>query len=142
MWTSEVGPHPTQVPSRAPSRELRNNVLEHDKGVCDVGLAHHRSRQGPSGHRPKLKPDTELRVKVQAKPSLKWSPEQITAHLRILWPDQPERHLRHETIYRALARWSSKCANTSGTGKAASSPATATSPLWPPSWTAAPACCG
>ncbi|MGX1480859.1 UNVERIFIED_CONTAM: IS30 family transposase [Streptomyces canus] len=33
---------------------------------------------------------------------MEWSPEQIAAHLRTRWPDRPERHLCHETIYRAL----------------------------------------
>lgn len=50
----------------------------------------------------KLRLDPELRAEVQAKLDLEWSPEQIAAHLRALWPDQPERHLCHESIYRAL----------------------------------------
>ncbi|MDX2565268.1 IS30 family transposase [Streptomyces sp. TX20-6-3] len=87
------------------SRELRRNVLEHDKGVYDADLAHHRSRQrAERPRRPKLKPDAELRAVVQAKLDLEWSPEQIAAHLRALWPNRPERHLCHETVYRALCQ--------------------------------------
>jgi len=49
------------------SRELRRNMLEHDKGVYDADMAHHRSRERacrPS--RPKLQTDAELRAEVQA----------------------------------------------------------------------------
>ncbi|GLW75489.1 IS30 family transposase [Kitasatospora phosalacinea] len=85
------------------SRELRRNTLDHDRGIYAADLAHHRSRKrGSRPHRPKLQNDAALRAEVQAKLHLEWSPEQIAAHLRVLWPDQPERHLCHETIYRAL----------------------------------------
>ncbi|MFD9053382.1 transposase [Streptomyces zaomyceticus] len=86
------------------SRELRRNMLEHDQGLYDADLALHRSRQrGERPRRPKLRLDAELRAEVQAKLDLEWSPEQIAAHLRALWPERPNRrHLCHETIYRAL----------------------------------------
>ncbi len=68
-------------------------MLEHDKGLYDADLAHHRSRQrGERPRRPKLRLDAGLRAEVQAKLD-EWSPEQIAAHLRALWPDRPERHL-------------------------------------------------
>ncbi|MFJ9752808.1 helix-turn-helix domain-containing protein [Streptomyces chartreusis] len=45
------------------SRELRRNVLEHDKGVYDADLAHHRSRQRiERPRRPKLRLDNDLRA--------------------------------------------------------------------------------
>lgn len=85
------------------SRELRRNTLKHDQGVYDADMAHHRSRaRGARPRRPKLRLDHELRAEVQARLDLEWSPEQIAAHLRALWPERPERHLCHETIYRAL----------------------------------------
>jgi IS30 family transposase len=31
-----------------------------------------------------------------------WSPRQIARTLRRMWPDQPERHVSHETIYNAI----------------------------------------
>lgn len=78
-------------------------MLEHDKGVYDADLAHHRSRQrAERPRRPRLRLDAELRTEVQARLDLEWSPEQIATHLRALWPERPERHLCHETIYRAL----------------------------------------
>ncbi|WP_392757295.1 IS30 family transposase [Streptomyces sp. LN590] len=85
------------------SRELRRNSLPHDNGIYDADLAHHRSRER-SGRprRVKLAADPELKAEVQAKLNLEWSPEQIAAHLRAVWPDRPERHLCHESIYRAL----------------------------------------
>lgn len=32
----------------------------------------------------------------------RWSPQQIAAHLRVLYPDQPEMRVSHETIYQAI----------------------------------------
>ncbi|MFJ1954648.1 IS30 family transposase [Streptomyces microflavus] len=91
---------------RAPStvsRELRRNSLPHDNGIYDADLAHHRSlERNGRPRRVKLAADHELKAEVQAKLNLEWSPEQIAAHLRALWPDRPERHLCHEAIYRAL----------------------------------------
>jgi IS30 family transposase len=46
--------------------------------------------------------DLPLRALVQAKLELEWSPEQIAAWLRTTFPDRPDRHLCHETIYQAL----------------------------------------
>jgi len=39
---------------------------------------------------------------VTEKLELEWSPEQIAAHLRAAFPDQPSWHVCHETIYQAL----------------------------------------
>lgn len=44
----------------------------------------------------------ELREFVQARLDEKWSPEQIANILRRDFPDRPEMHVTHETIYRAL----------------------------------------
>ncbi|MDQ0938446.1 IS30 family transposase [Streptomyces sp. V1I1] len=95
---SRLGRAPSTV-----SRELRRNSLPHDYGIYDADLAHHRCRERAGRpRRAKLAADPELRVEVQAKLDLEWSPEQIAAHLRGRWPDRPERHLCHESIYRAL----------------------------------------
>ncbi|WP_457921048.1 IS30 family transposase [Streptomyces justiciae] len=91
---------------RAPStvsRELRRNSRPHDYGRYDADLAHHRGRERAGRpRRSKLSADPELKAEVQSKLDLEWSPEQIAAHLRARWPDRSERHLCHETIYRAL----------------------------------------
>ena len=87
------------------SRELRRNTLSHDKGVYDANLAQARARaRGARPGRARLATDEELRSVVQAKLELEWSPEQIAAHLREVFPDRPDRQLCHETIYQALYR--------------------------------------
>ena len=56
-------------------------------------------------HRPKVRKlaaDPVLRAHVQARLSQQWSPEQIAHTLPQVFPDQPERHIVHETIYQAL----------------------------------------
>ncbi|MGW3667202.1 IS30 family transposase [Streptomyces sp. NPDC005141] len=95
--------HRLSGPGATVSRELRRNSRPHDYGRYDADLAHHRCRER-SGRprRAKLATDLELRAEVQAKLDLEWSPEQIAEHLRRRWPERPERHLCHESIYRAL----------------------------------------
>ncbi|MFF2469520.1 IS30 family transposase [Streptomyces mirabilis] len=95
---SRLGRAPSTV-----SRELRRNSRPHDNGIYDADLAHDRCRERAGRpRRAKLAADPELRAEVQAKLVLEWSPEQIAAHLRARWPDRSERHLCHESIYRAL----------------------------------------
>ena len=58
---------------------------------------------GPGGSaQARLQHDRALREVVQAKLELEWSPQQIAAHLRVAYPDRPDWHLCHETIYQAL----------------------------------------
>lgn len=85
------------------SRELRRNLRPHDQHGYDGDLAHARARQ--RARRPRqgrLHRDHELRELVQTKLELEWSPEQIAAYLRQAYPDRPDWHLCHETIYQAL----------------------------------------
>ncbi len=84
------------------SRELRRNRLPHDRHY-DADLAHVRARE--RARRPRhgrLNRDGELRAVVQAKLEQEWSPEQIAGYLRAEFPDRPDWHLCHETIYQAL----------------------------------------
>lgn len=46
--------------------------------------------------------DDGLRAVVQEKLGLEWSPEQISARLRLEHPGHPGWHICHETIYQAL----------------------------------------
>lgn len=63
-------------------------------------LAHARAREGaPRPRRNRLSLDEQLRQIVQAKLELEWSLEQIAAHLRSEYPDRPDWHLCHETIW-------------------------------------------
>ncbi|MGW0500501.1 IS30 family transposase [Streptomyces sp. NPDC003007] len=50
----------------------------------------------------KISQDPELRAAVQAGLSERWSPEQICHALRRQFPDRPEMHVVHETVYQAL----------------------------------------
>jgi len=84
------------------SRELRRNTAEHDRGY-DGDLAHARARERlRRPRRGRLLIDQQLRELVEAKLELEWSPEQIAAWLRVAFPDQPQWHVCHETIYQAL----------------------------------------
>jgi transposase len=78
---------------RAPStvsRELRRNMRPHDQGIYDADLAHARARASARRERAgKLVRDDALRILVQAKLELDWSPQQIAAWLRTAYPDRP-----------------------------------------------------
>jgi IS30 family transposase len=50
----------------------------------------------------KLAGNDRLRAEVQTRLEAEHSPEQITARLRVDFPDDPEMRVSHETIYRAL----------------------------------------
>jgi IS30 family transposase len=85
------------------SRELRRHLRPHDRGIYDGDLAHARARErSRRPRRPLLSREPELRQIVQDKLKEEWSPAQIAAHLRETYPDRPEWHLCHETIYQAL----------------------------------------
>ncbi|WP_344982022.1 IS30 family transposase [Streptosporangium fragile] len=55
-----------------------------------------RSKEG------KVRRDSELKTYIQLRLNQRWSPEQISQDLRTAFPDEPERHLAHETIYQAI----------------------------------------
>lgn len=46
-----------------------------------------------------LAPDSELFQVIHSMLAKGWSPQQIAARLKDYWPDNPERHVSHETIY-------------------------------------------
>ncbi|OKI40106.1 hypothetical protein A6A29_40080 [Streptomyces sp. TSRI0281] len=50
----------------------------------------------------KIGRNTALRDFIQDGLDRKWSPEQICESLRRTFPDQPQMHVVHETIYQAL----------------------------------------
>jgi len=95
-----------QIIGRSPStvsREVRRNMLSHDGGRYDGDLAHARARQrARRPRRNRLSQDEQLRRVVQSLLEQEWSPEQISAHLRHTYPEQPSWHLCPETIYQAL----------------------------------------
>lgn len=96
---TELGRSPATV-----SRELRRNL--------DMGSGQYRpfaaqrlagGRRARPG-RGKLVRDPVLRQFVQQRLGKRWSPEQISAALRVEFPDKPARHVVHETIYQATYR--------------------------------------
>jgi IS30 family transposase len=93
----ELGRSPSTI-----SRELRRNTADHDRSY-DGDLAHARARErARRPRRGRLLVDHELRAHVEAKLELEWSPEQIAGWLRTTFPDRPDWHVCHETIYQAL----------------------------------------
>lgn len=93
----ELGRNPATV-----SREIRRNA---DPGT---GAYHpHRAQQRAAVRRArskegKLRRNPELRELVQQRLNRRWSPEQISRVLREEFPDRPEMHIAHETIYQSL----------------------------------------
>jgi IS30 family transposase len=84
------------------SRELRRNA-DPAGGAYHPYAAHRRAAGRRARPRPgKLAIDVELRTMVQELLDRRWSPEQISQHLRRIYPNQPERHLVPETIYQAI----------------------------------------
>jgi IS30 family transposase len=85
------------------SRDLRRHLRPHARGIYDGDLAHARARERlRRPRRPLLSREPEQRKIVQDMLKQEGSPAQIAAHLRETYPDRPEWHLCHETIYHAL----------------------------------------
>jgi IS30 family transposase len=57
---------------------------------------------GPPHRVPKLHADSVLFQVVRHQLSLLWSQQQIARTLRLLWSDNPEKSVSHETIYNAI----------------------------------------
>lgn len=98
---SELGRSPSTI-----SRELRrngNSNLKPNHPSYGPFAAQRRAEQRRC--RPKqrrIETCPELRDFIQERLHQRWSPEQIANVLRREFPDRPEMHVTHETIYRAL----------------------------------------
>jgi len=119
QWSIRAIARQLQRAASTVSREIRRNEWARDPDDADrahqPGASSSRRRYGPHAaeqkaaarrRRPKtrkLEVDRVLRAYV-ARQLLraKWSPRQIAHRLRRVFPDQPERHLAHETIYQAI----------------------------------------
>jgi len=91
--------------SRAPStisRELRRNAHpssdDYRPWAAHRRAARRRMRPKPS----KIAGNPRLREVIADGLRRRWSPEQISRRLRLRFPEQPEMHVTHETIYQAL----------------------------------------
>jgi len=88
-----LGQHPSTL-----SREVRRQPSQ---GRYDATVAGERARllrRFPRRQKV-LAPDSELFQVVLHMLAKGWSPQQIAARLKDYWPDNPERHVSHETIY-------------------------------------------
>jgi len=89
-------------PASTVSRELARNSAPGRGGyraVLAQGKAEARARRPKAA---KLASNALLRAEVQAALVARWSPQQISARLRVEYPDRPEWWVAHETIYQSL----------------------------------------
>lgn len=97
---AELGRSPSTI-----SREIRRNgTLWRGR---DWTYRPHAAQRRAEERRPCPKPGKigeapELRDFIQRHLERRWSPEQICQALRARFPDRPEMHVVHETIYQAL----------------------------------------
>ncbi|MFI9789164.1 IS30 family transposase, partial [Kitasatospora sp. NPDC051984] len=94
---AELGRSPSTV-----SREIRRN-----RHPVSGAYRPHAAQARADARRPRPKPgkiarNPELRDFVQDHLERKWSPEQICQALRDTFPERPEMHVVHETVYQAL----------------------------------------
>ena len=89
-------------PASTVSRELRRNTCPDAGYISDRAQAFHATR------RARARPARKLDVHginwgvVLTMLDWMWSPQQIAATLKRVFPDEPERHVSHETIYTAI----------------------------------------
>ncbi|KOU70001.1 integrase [Streptomyces sp. MMG1533] len=87
------------------SREIRRNRTNGTRGQWHYRPHAAQARADARLPRPKpgkITQNPELKVFIQDRLSLRWSPEQICQALRTQFPDRPEMHVVHETVYQAL----------------------------------------
>ncbi|MER7691281.1 IS30 family transposase [Streptomyces sp. NPDC097610] len=96
----ELGRSPSTI-----SREIRRNWTIGTRGQRNYRP--HAAQARADARRPRPKPgkiaqNADLRNFIQDHLNRRWSPEQICQALRTRFPDQPEMHVVHETVYQAL----------------------------------------
>jgi transposase, IS30 family len=97
---AELGRSPSTV-----SREIRRNRTVMPNGQWYYRP--HAAQRRADARRPRPNPgriaqNPELRDFIQDRLATRWSPEQICHALRRNFPDRPDMHVVHETIYQAL----------------------------------------
>ena len=91
-------------PATAVTREVERNRHTHlAKPGYRASMAQHRAARRAVRPKPaKLAGNLPLRAEVQQRLRLNHSPEQIARRLRQEFPDRPEMHVSHETIYQSI----------------------------------------
>jgi IS30 family transposase len=107
----EIARHLGRSPSTI-SREIRRNRYTRvgasgREVLSGQRYGPHAAHRKAAARRARPKPrklwrDPVLAAHVQARLTDKWSPRQIAKTLPRVFPDQPDRHIVHETIYQAL----------------------------------------
>ncbi|WP_094770364.1 IS30 family transposase [Microbacterium gorillae] len=95
----ELGVAPSTI-----SRELRAHRVKFHAGQWryHAEAAHQVALRDRERVRPRRLDDPVLRDAVVARLNDKLSPQQVAAELKTQFPDRPEMHVSHETIYQAL----------------------------------------
>ena len=89
---------------RAPStvsRELRRNVTG-GRGYRPFDAHRRATARRSRNHRRRIEANGELRQLVAEFLAQRWSPQQISRHLRLKFPQRPGMWLSHESIYQAI----------------------------------------
>ncbi|MEU8517958.1 IS30 family transposase [Kitasatospora sp. NPDC048722] len=99
---AELGRSPSTI-----SREIRRNGTALPGDGHRLAYRPHAAQARADTRRPRPKPrkigqNPELRGFIQHHLDRKWSPEQICQALRDTFPERPEMHVVHETVYQAL----------------------------------------
>ncbi|MGQ4598712.1 IS30 family transposase [Nocardia sp. R6R-6] len=97
---AELGRSPSTI-----SREIRRNGTVGSNGQLAYRPHAAAARADARRPRPKLRKTArypELAEFIQQRLDKRWSPEQICQAVREHFPDQPELHVVHETVYQAL----------------------------------------
>ncbi|PVD04472.1 IS30 family transposase [Streptomyces sp. CS014] len=94
---AELGRSPSTV-----SREIRRNRHPGNGQYRPFAAQARADDRRPRPKPRKISQNPELRAAVQAGLDELWSPEQICQALRAQFPDRPEMHVVHETVYQAL----------------------------------------
>lgn len=94
---ADLGRHPSTI-----SREIRRNQHPTNGQYRPHAAQARAEARRPRPKTRKLAAVPALRQVVQEYLDIKWSPEQIVRRLRRDFPDRPEMHVCHETIYQAL----------------------------------------
>lgn len=89
---------------RSPSTISREFKRTSGCGIYDANLAHLQSqaRRVAPRRRSKLQTDTALFQVVRHYLLLRWSPQQIAKILKLMWPNDSDKTVSHETIYNAI----------------------------------------
>ncbi|MGW2548428.1 IS30 family transposase, partial [Kitasatospora sp. NPDC001574] len=94
---AELGRSPSSI-----SREIRRNRHPESGRYRPHAAQARADARRPRPKTGKIAENPELRDFIQDRLDLKWSPEQICQALRAQFPERPEMHVVHETVYQAL----------------------------------------